>query len=153
MKRLSNGGIVVAWAADRFEAFFADAARHGAPAGNLRGACYSRGGHQWNSKHHWGGACDGWGQTRRNRMARHHLSPQLEIQLARAHGLESGCEFYRDRRGPDCGHIQVRGSTSRQYALYMGGLPRYAARHRERYRLAAYRTRYAGHHRRRLVAI
>jgi hypothetical protein len=121
LARLSNGGVVIGWAKPRFEGFFADAARAGYPAGSLRGACYSPGGHQWNSKHHWGGACDGWGQYARGRMHRRHMPPWLEIKLAHKHGLESGCEWHRDRRGPDCGHIQVRGSTSAQYAFYVGG--------------------------------
>lgn len=121
LERLSNGGVVIAWAKARFEGFFAEAAKEGYPSGDMRGACYSPGGHQWNSKHHWGGACDGWGQYTRNKMHRRHMPSWLETKLAHKHGLESGCEWHRDRRGPDCGHIQVPGSTGAQYAFYVGG--------------------------------
>lgn len=146
MIKLKEGGRVVAWAAAKFRGLFDDLGKMGFPVGDLHGACYSPGGHQWNSKHKWAGACDVWRQYDRNKVRMAHPSPSTQIVLAEKWGLESGCSWHRDRRGPDCGHFQVRGSTMAQFRQYVGG--RYARRSSD-YRVA---RRTYEHHRSRRVA-
>ena len=87
---------VAASAASRFKGFIAALEKRG----HIRDIqCYSPTGHMWNSKHHWGGACD-FDQRSRNVTARlmYHVTA-----LAHQFGLRDGCEW----RHPDCGHIEV----------------------------------------------
>lgn len=60
-------------------------------------------GHMRHSKHHWGGACDLFNQTARNRTALRQPPPSIQISVAHRHGLTSGCVW----RHPDCGHFEV----------------------------------------------
>lgn len=67
-----------------------------------RVSCYASGGHVRHSRHYSGAACDvdqtGWDRTAAP------MRSAAVTALARAHGLQSGCEF-RGRR--DCGHVQA----------------------------------------------
>ena len=107
--KLPDGQVITVAArfADRFVGFFTDLF---AREGKLPEVdCYSPTGHQRNSLHHWGGACD-VGQKARNVAASIVMAGRV-TELARRHGLEDGCLWHRDPRGPDCGHIQVSPGT------------------------------------------
>jgi hypothetical protein len=92
---------VAAWAVDKFRGLVSDLEAMGYAIGSP--GCLS-GGHMRNSKHHWGGACDLFNQVARNRTALRQPPPTVQIEVARRHGLISGCEW---RRSPDCGHFEV----------------------------------------------
>lgn len=94
--------------------------------GNISGACLARG-HMSNSKHHWGGACDLFGQISRNVMALRHPSPSVMNEVASSHGLTSGCIW----RSPDCGHFEA--STKGEYNAYRRVSKRLAAVHLRRH--------------------
>jgi hypothetical protein len=91
---------VVAWAALSFHGLVADLQSMGYDVG--RPGCLSSG-HMRHSKHHWGGACDLFNQTARNRTALKQPPPAVQIALAQRYGLVSGCVWRR----PDCGHFEV----------------------------------------------
>lgn len=94
-----NCATVVAWATGRFQGLVNAFRSMGYAVGPI--GCLSAG-HMQHSKHHWGGACDFFGQYARNRT-RHAPPPHVQIETARAHGLVSGCVW----RNPDCGHFEV----------------------------------------------
>lgn len=135
---------VIGWARDRFQGFFDELKSMGFP---LRGIGCKSSGHQPNSMHHWGGACDFCDQYDRNRAHLcHQLSPSQQIALAHRHHLVSGCEFTHDRRGLDCFHVQVPGSTASLHRQYVGN--RYALRERSRH-MSRYSMYHHHHHSRR----
>jgi hypothetical protein len=121
-----GAGRVVAWAGERFQALIRDLQDAGYKVGGP--GCLSSG-HMRHSKHHWGGACDFFGQYARDRTRLHQPPPQLQIALARKHGLISGC-MWRNR---DCGHFEVPlpGQSVTQYMAargYARRAKRYASR-------------------------
>ena len=95
-------GTVVASAADKFLGLFQDLKAMGY---RLAPGCYSPSGHMPNSLHHWGGACDLFGQYGRDQMKLPHPGPSEQIALAAKHGLTSGCEW----GNRDCGHFDLSG--------------------------------------------
>lgn len=113
-------------ASNVFQELFDDFKQLGYPVGTI--GCQS-GGHMRNSKHHWGGACDIWGQTARNVTPQHHPSPAVQIEIARKHGLISGCEWHRS---PDCGHFEMPGRGSYRIVRSRHKSKRYVAKSRHR---------------------
>lgn len=106
---------VIASAKDKFQGFINKVEEAGHKITDI--GCKSRG-HQSDSKHHWGGACDIMQRSRNVTAAfMYHVTT-----IARQFGLVDGCTF-KDRRGPDCGHIEVPGPN--------------VARRNESYRMAA----------------
>jgi len=121
-----GAGRVVAWAGERFQGLIRDLQDAGYKIGGP--GCLS-GGHMRHSKHHWGGACDFFGQYARDRTRLRQPPPQLQIVFARKHGLISGC-MWRNR---DCGHFEVPvpGQSVSQYMAergYARRVKRYASR-------------------------
>jgi hypothetical protein len=121
-----GAGRVVAWAGERFQGLIRDLEDAGYKIGGP--GCLS-GGHMRHSKHHWGGACDFFGQYARDRTRLRQPPPQLQIALARKHGLISGC-MWRNR---DCGHFEapIPGQSVSQYMAargYARRAKRYASR-------------------------
>jgi hypothetical protein len=104
---------VVAWARERFQGFIDEVQRLGYRVGAP--GCLSSG-HMRHSKHHWGGACDLFGQVARNRT-RLRLPPN-HMEIAKRHGLIDGCMW----RNPDCGHFEVPvgGQSVAQYMASRG---------------------------------
>ena len=124
IKTREGTGRVVAWAGERFQGLIRDLQAAGYRIGGP--GCLSAG-HMRHSKHHWGGACDFFGQYARDKTRLRQPAPELQIALAQKHGLISGC-MWRDR---DCGHFEVptHGQSVAQYMAVRG----YARRHGRRY--------------------
>lgn len=99
---------VVAWATSAFQGAIREFEDLGYKIGSP--GCLS-GGHMRHSKHHWGGACDLFDQTSRNKTALRQPPPDVQIAVAERHGLISGCSWH-GRQGPDCGHIEARTRTA-----------------------------------------
>lgn len=78
--------------------------------------CYEPRGHMRQSKHHWGGACD-FMQTARDKTA---AFMRHVTAIADKWGLTDGCTWSGRGRygGPDCGHIEVKGSNNRYANRY-----------------------------------
>lgn len=95
---------VVAFATGAFQAIVRDFESLGYAVGHP--GCLSAG-HMAHSKHHWGGACDLFNQIARNRTALRQPPPEVQVRVASAHGLTSGCVW----RHPDCGHFEVPGKA------------------------------------------
>ena len=87
-------------ARSQFEGLVADFQSMGYSVGTP--GCLSAG-HMARSKHHWGGACDLFNQVARNVTALRQPPPAVQIAVANAYGLTSGCVW----RSPDCGHFEV----------------------------------------------
>ena len=125
VKTREGAGRVVAWAGERFQGLIHDLQDAGYKVGGP--GCLSSG-HMRHSKHHWGGACDFFGQYARDRTRLRQPPPQMQIALARKHGLISGC-MWRNR---DCGHFEVPipGQSVTQYMAARGYArrKRYASR-------------------------
>lgn len=116
---------VIASAKDQFQGFIEDVERdHIEPEtgeyskGNRITdiGCYEPKGHMPGSKHHWGAACD-FMQTARDKTA---AFMRHVTRVAEKWGLTDGCTWSGRGRygGPDCGHIEVKGSNSRYANKY-----------------------------------
>lgn len=101
VKSREGSSSVVSWASTQFQGLILDLQSLGYRVGSP--GCYSPTGHMHHSKHHWGGACDLFGQYARDRTRLRQPPPRVQMTLARKHGLISGCQW----RNRDCGHFEV----------------------------------------------
>jgi hypothetical protein len=126
LKTRTGTARVVGWAGERFQALARDLEAAGY---QIHPGCLSSG-HMRFSKHHWGGACDFFGQYARDKTRYRQPPPATQIAMAQRRGLISGC-MWHDR---DCGHFEVP-TQSQSVALYMSlrgysGHPQQARRSR-----------------------
>ena len=112
-------GTVASSVASQFTGLFQDLKAMGY---RLAPGCYSPRGHMPNSLHHWGGACDLFGQYARDLMSLPHPAPSEQIALAAKHGLVSGCEW----GNRDCGHFDVSGYHGGGHVRVAHRTPRHA---------------------------